>query len=133
MSSGTYIRVLSEDIAKALGTVGCTISLRRTSIGKFNIGLPLDKLPGMIHNVNEVITSVEDLLDDIPVVQISDSTTCDLNLGKSIPVHNLGFTNNGCSLYLVKSQNGFLEIVELRNGYLFPRKLIRRLGGKDVD
>ncbi len=37
VSSGTYIRTLVEDIAKALGTVGYATRLRRTSVGKFNL------------------------------------------------------------------------------------------------
>ena len=36
-SKGTYVRVLCEDIAEKLGTVGYMKSLRRTRIGKFKI------------------------------------------------------------------------------------------------
>lgn len=36
-SKGTYIRVLGEDIAKALGTFGHLTSLRRTKTGDFNL------------------------------------------------------------------------------------------------
>ena len=36
VSKGTYIRVLGEDIARKLGTVGHLLSLRRTSIGNVN-------------------------------------------------------------------------------------------------
>ena len=36
-SSGTYIRVLAEDIAKYLGTVGHLISLTRLSVGEYNL------------------------------------------------------------------------------------------------
>lgn len=132
VSSGTYIRSLSEDIAKALGTIGCTISLRRTSIGKFNMGVPLDYLPKMIHTISKVVISVEDLLDDIPVVPISDEVAYNLSLGKSIQINNSVITNNS-KLYLVKSPSGFLELVELHDDYMLPKKLIRKLGGKDVE
>ncbi|MBY0275786.1 tRNA pseudouridine(55) synthase TruB [Candidatus Binatia bacterium] len=37
-SKGTYVRVLAEDIAKALGTVGTLASLRRTRFGEFDVG-----------------------------------------------------------------------------------------------
>lgn len=45
-SSGTYIRVLGEDIARALGTCGHLISLRRTAVGEYHIGdcIEFDKL-----------------------------------------------------------------------------------------
>lgn len=36
-SKGTYIRVLSEDIAKKLGTCGCMTYLRRTRVGNFTL------------------------------------------------------------------------------------------------
>ena len=36
-SSGTYIRVLAEDIAKKIGTVGHLIKLTRTTVGTFSL------------------------------------------------------------------------------------------------
>lgn len=36
-TKGTYVRVLAEDIAKALGTLGHLIALRRLQVGKFSI------------------------------------------------------------------------------------------------
>ena len=36
-SSGTYIRVLAEDIAEYLGTIGHLISLTRLSVGKYRL------------------------------------------------------------------------------------------------
>lgn len=36
-TKGTYVRVLGEDIAKAMGTVGHLTALRRTQVGDFNI------------------------------------------------------------------------------------------------
>ena len=46
VSSGTYIRVLGEDIAKKLGSVGHLVALRRTSIGKHLLSLakPLEEI-----------------------------------------------------------------------------------------
>lgn len=36
-SSGTYIRVLAEDIAQYLGTVGHLTSLTRLSVGEYSL------------------------------------------------------------------------------------------------
>jgi tRNA pseudouridine55 synthase len=36
-SKGTYVRVLAEDVARALGTVGTLASLRRTGFGAFDV------------------------------------------------------------------------------------------------
>lgn len=128
VSSGTYIRSLSEDIAKSLKTIGCTISLRRISIGPFTKGILLDDLHKFIHNISELVISVENLLDDIPVVLISDKEAHDLSLGKPIP-----YSDSSDSLCLVKSQCGFLELVSIYDGHMFPKKSIRKLGGKDVE
>lgn len=45
VSKGTYIRVLGEDIARALGTVGYLEELRRTAVGRVSIAqaIPLDE------------------------------------------------------------------------------------------
>lgn len=45
-SKGTYVRVLAEEVAARLGTLGCLDSLRRTGFGSFSIGeaWPLDRL-----------------------------------------------------------------------------------------
>lgn len=129
VSSGTYIRSLVEDISNALGTMGCTVALRRTSIGRFNMGVSIDYLQEMRDNINELVISVESLLDGIPVVLISDEEAYNLSLGISIQVHNK-YKNN---LYLVKAKNGFLELVKVIDNYMYPKKLIRKLGGKDVE
>ena len=46
VSKGTYIRVLSEDIANMLGTIGMTTKLKRVQVGDFDISqtVNLDKL-----------------------------------------------------------------------------------------
>ena len=45
-TKGTYVRVLGEDIAKALGTLGHLTALRRLQVGKFDINnaISLDQL-----------------------------------------------------------------------------------------
>lgn len=48
-SKGTYVRVLAEEVARRLGTVGCLASLRRTGFGEFSIAdaHSLDALLGL--------------------------------------------------------------------------------------
>lgn len=61
VSSGTYIRVLCEDIAKKLGTVGTMSSLVRTKIGNVSLAdaLVLDDLTGdNIHDIEDVINPI---------------------------------------------------------------------------
>jgi len=55
-SSGTYIRRLGEDIAKALGTYGYLTSLRRTAIGDYRVdqSLMLEQLPAFLTSLSGV-------------------------------------------------------------------------------
>ncbi|WP_201587521.1 tRNA pseudouridine(55) synthase TruB [Psychrobacter jeotgali] len=50
-TKGTYVRVLAEDIAKALGTLGHLISLRRIKVGDFIVdnALTLEQLESLEH------------------------------------------------------------------------------------
>jgi len=52
-SSGTYIRVLGEDIARAIGTCGYLTSLKRTRIGEYKINdaIPVENLQSAISNL----------------------------------------------------------------------------------
>ena len=128
VSGGTYIRSLTEDIALALNTVGYTKSLRRTKIGSYDTGISLDFIRDSKNNVSEVVSnnevwlSVEDVLDDIPVVEVTDKEATDLRMGRKI---------NRCGdgeLYLVKASNGFINLSRCIDGCLQPEKLIRDIG-----
>ena len=52
-SSGTYIRVLGEDIARAIGTCGYLTFLKRTRIGEYKINeaIPVENLQSAISNL----------------------------------------------------------------------------------
>ena len=127
VSSGTYIRTLTEDIASALGSLGYTKSLRRTKIGSYNNSVSLDFIRSCRKNISEVVNcnawlSVDDILDDIPVVHISDSEAVDLRLGKKVRcVAHAGTC-------LVKASNGFVNLSECIGNYLQPKKLIIDIG-----
>ena len=60
-SKGTYIRTLSEDIAKALGTIGFMKSLNRTKAGDFSIeqSLKISELEQNIDKLNSFIITIE--------------------------------------------------------------------------
>lgn len=67
-SKGTYIRVLCEDIAEKLGTVGYMKELQRTEVDKFNIknSILLEKL------TEENIISVEELCEKYERIDLND-------------------------------------------------------------
>ena len=58
-SSGTYIRVLGDDIAKALGTVGHLTCLKRISIGEYNSNdaIAVSELEGKFLERNNLVAN----------------------------------------------------------------------------
>lgn len=74
-SKGTYIRVLCEDIAEKLQTVGCMKTLTRTVVDKFKIenSITLEELE---HNRNDIlffeknIIKMEKVFEDLPNINL---------------------------------------------------------------
>ncbi len=74
VSTGTYIRVLGEDIAKRLGTVGHLESLKRLSIGNFSLENAVDK-----DSVSE-----KSILDPTPFIISMEHYEIDPTLEKAV-------------------------------------------------
>ena len=123
VSPGTYIRTLSEDIAKALGTVGHTSYLRRIKDGKFSVeqSITLENLEKFEDNLDSVLIPLENVLDDIPVIPVSCQDAENLMLGRCIPTAFVGADGQ----YMASADNGFLEIVKFSDGVINPKKLLR--------
>ena len=73
VSKGTYIRTLSEDIAKKLGTVGYLSNLRRIKVDKFDIdqSVTLEELEENKDNdefKNKYLLKTEDVFKDLKVI-----------------------------------------------------------------
>ena len=73
-SRGTYVRVLGEDIAEALGTVGHLSSLRRTAVGSISVdnAVNIDELkeddlinPCVLISLKHIIVRDESIIKDI--------------------------------------------------------------------
>ncbi len=123
VSPGTYIRTLTEDIAISLGTIGHAISLRRTMDGKFSIeqAISLDVLREKCDNLDCVLIPPEDVLDDIPVIFITDLEAEDLVKGRSI-CSNANYPDE--TTCLARTHEGFLAVVSYCGGILSPNRLI---------
>lgn len=87
VSSGTYIRVLFDDIAKKLGTRGTLKELVRESIGPANISNGLDKskwpLRDTEFDVYENSKSIDEFID-FPKVSLDESEG--LKFGNGLPL-----------------------------------------------
>lgn len=83
--SGTYMRGIARDLARALGTVGHVAALRRLQVGPFveTGAITLDKLKDLGH-IPPPIAPVETVLDDIPALAVTGAEASRLRSGQSI-------------------------------------------------
>jgi len=65
-SKGTYIRVLCEDIAEKLGTVGYMSNLNRTRVNQFKLEAAQD-----LENINKCI-SIEEVFEDKEIIKLNN-------------------------------------------------------------
>lgn len=132
-SKGTYVRVLAEDIAKALGTVGHLTALRRTQTGDFEIADAItladfaaldfaarfDKLLAVDACVHSLPSLV---LDDIQSKRIRQGQR--LNVKATMLTQQLNLTASQ-TFRLFDDQQQFLGTGLLEpNGRLQPMKLV---------
>ena len=71
-SKGTYIRILCEDIAKKMGTIGYMKELQRTKVGAFSIEQAI-----LIEDLNEQtieehVITIEDLFKDLEMIELNE-------------------------------------------------------------
>ena len=122
-SSGTYVRSFARDIAKRLNTYAYVSKLRRTKIGKFgekNIIL-LDKLSNLVHIGDhfKTIHPVEDVLDDIPAVNLKTQDGLRFKNGLEIK-----FFSNNLSLedLLVFANGNLIGVGKVIKGLISPKR-----------
>ena len=89
-TKGTYVRVLGEDIAQALGTVGHLISLRRTQVGDFSVAdaIELSLLEALdLTQRFDHLLSVDACIDDLPVLILTDEQVQRVRVGQRLNVY----------------------------------------------
>lgn len=72
-SKGTYIRVLCEDIAKKLNTVGHMSNLKRTQVDKFNIenAITIEQIKANT-NILDKLISIEEIFKEYPNIKLDN-------------------------------------------------------------
>ena len=87
---GTYIRSLARDLARALGTCGHVVMLRRTAVGRLTeeAAIPLEKLEALGHSPAALayLRAVETVLDDIPALAVTAADSLRLRQGQSVAI-----------------------------------------------
>ncbi|MBC8008452.1 MAG: tRNA pseudouridine(55) synthase TruB [Prolixibacteraceae bacterium] len=123
-SKGTYIRVLAEDIGKALGCGGYLLALRRTGIRDLVLkdAIGLDQLGAMDETSRAArLLPVDRLVEILPVVNLDREATERIINGLAVATGN---TIAGLAR-LYDSTGGFLGVGETRSdGTLIPKRLV---------
>nr|WP_019673211.1 tRNA pseudouridine(55) synthase TruB [Psychrobacter lutiphocae] len=153
-SKGTYVRVLGEDIAQALGTFGHLTALRRTQVGHFDISdaITLDAFEAMSHETRLAqLLAIDACIDGVPALTVSDSQCQRLHMGQRLNVKTQLSTEldrylqnalndsqpnqkdakadiqQAVDIRLLSEDGQFLGLGRLEvNGRLQPKKMIQR-------
>ena len=111
VSSGTYIRVLGEDIAENLGTVGHLISLNRIAFGE-NESITLDRAINVEDASEERIQPIIGFID-LPHIEIQKDIYDRIIHGQTIPLNLkedkvlLVYNQRGIAIYSRHHDNYF--------------------------
>lgn len=132
-SKGTYVRVLAEDIAKALGTVGHLTALRRTQTGDFEIADAITLADFAALDIAarlDKLLAVDACVHSLPSLVLDDSQSKRIRQGQRLNVkttmltQQLNLTANQ-TFRLFDDHQQFLGTGLLEpNGRLQPLKLV---------
>lgn len=148
-SKGTYVRVLGEDVAKGLGTLGHLTALRRTSVGDLSItnAITLTNLEALALNERfEKLLSPDVCLGQMPTLVLTEADCQRLRLGQRLNIKSLITTeleaelkkqtlaefsddrdseNHPLDVRLYQDDQQFVGLGVLsRNGRLQPKKML---------
>ncbi|MDF2939810.1 MAG: tRNA pseudouridine(55) synthase TruB [Gammaproteobacteria bacterium] len=120
-SKGTYIRVLGEDIAKALGTLGHLTALRRVSSAGFDEKqmMSLETLE-RAENRSSFLIPIETLLPDWQHFEISEGELEALLQGKKIRALHQDFSGKTKLI----CQDKLAAIADMKSGHIVSRKFL---------
>ncbi len=126
--TGTYIRALGRDLARALGSLAYLNQLRRTRVGKFSLknSVTLDTVLKDTSVLSEIqdssipwLLSIRDVLDDIPAFPVSDSDMIKIRQGQSISCKGI----KGDQTILLTHDGKELALAESLEGRLYPKRV----------
>jgi tRNA pseudouridine55 synthase len=123
-SKGTYVRVLAEDIARALATCGHVTQLRRCYVEPF-AAAPMHTLE-MLERAREQampvpLIAADQTLPDMPAVQVPAGSALRLRQGQALALPASGVCGR---VRLYQEGGGFLGLGELdAEGRLRPKRL----------
>ena len=125
-SKGTYIRVLAEDIGKALNCGAHLVSLRRTEVGHLNLeqSFTLESIQKSLQESSTYILPVDALLQTLPHLTVDEQQAKRLEMGQRVPL-NLPSIEALVRIYrATAAPHNFIGTADWRSGVLHPKRLI---------
>ena len=128
-SSGTYIRSLAEDMAKALNTFGLVSSLRRVGFGNLDKKLiSLDYLLSLVHIecLLSILKPIEKVFNEFNLIDLDMNEFALILNGRSIKMNEFKSKINDIygQLTLAKFKNKLVAVGYLKNGNFYPKNLL---------
>ena len=128
-SSGTYIRSLVEDMAKALNTFGVVSSLRRVGFGNLEKKLiSLDYLLSLVHieDLLSILRPIEKVFNEFNQIHLDMNEVALILDGRPIKMNEIrNKINDFCGqLTLAKFKNKLVAVGYLKDGNFYPKNLL---------
>ena len=112
-SKGTYIRTLSEDLAKHIGTLAHLTALRRTATAGFSIEQThtLAQIAALPENQrDDLLLPCDVLVQHLPRVDLNDEAIAKLRFGQTVAFS--GSLPSGTPLRAYSANNEFIGLIE---------------------
>jgi tRNA pseudouridine55 synthase len=125
-AKGTYIRVLGEDIARQLGTLGHLTRLRRVWVEPFQ-GMPMTTLDDALAAAarGEGLMPPDSALQALPRAGLDEGQVVALRQGQAVQARTVPETHGGRRVRVYGPDGAFLGLAEpIPDGRLQPRRLI---------
>ena len=121
-SKGTYIRVLAEDIGRALGCGGMLKALRRDGVGDYDLSASVTMDALELQTVAQrmgCLRPVDGLVSVLPVITLDSTDTRLIATGRRVQV------SNPAGLYRIYGlESQFIGLGEVLAGQLLPKRLM---------
>jgi tRNA pseudouridine55 synthase len=121
-SKGFFVRVLAEELGRALGCGGCLKALRRTASGPFTLegALTLERLEALAQGpeglaaVRARLLSPADMLPELPALRVSAADAVKVGHGLPLPVH----VESRGRVRVLGPSGALLAVADVREGRL---------------
>ena len=127
-SKGCYVRSLTRDIARELGTFGYCKQIERRRVGIFskNVSINLDYCLKMKkkEDLKKFLLDIPDVLYHIPQIKLDDNRLELIKNGMKVSMYEeLGSSN--FTEYLISSSKDIFALGSIKSGYFYPKRVIK--------